>query len=310
MPSFSAWLRRLDAWMAGHPWHPRLFPFAVYCAFLLPIDLARSHLPAAYAPLYVLQCTVVVALLWRYRKLLPELTLAFHWSVIPSALVLTYAWVWLNHVMAQAPDFTALRAQGLGRFTADLNQWMLHPPAVDAQWRSPTNYADSEAQSFFQLMPATVAWVSLALRLVGMSLVVPMFEELFTRSLILRSFLHPRPTAIGLVQAAHDMPLLGDLVQRHRLGWRAQAHPPVFGDQFNKNALGEITWFGVAFSTGVFLLSHHPRDWPGCVACGVVWCLMLRWTRTKGLGPIIWSHGLVNALLWAYTLHTGDWRFL
>jgi hypothetical protein len=29
-----------------------------------------------------------------------------------------------------------------------------------------------------------------------------------------------------------------------------------------------------------------------------------------GLGPIIWSHGLTNALLWLYTLTSDDWRFL
>ena len=32
--------------------------------------------------------------------------------------------------------------------------------------------------------------------------------------------------------------------------------------------------------------------------------------KRLGLGPVVWSHGLVNAGLWAYTYYTDDWQFL
>ena len=46
------------------------------------------------------------------------------------------------------------------------------------------------------------------------------------------------------------------------------------------------------------------------VVCGVAYCLLLMVTRKKGLGPVIWAHGITNALLWVYTIQTDVWRFL
>ena len=48
-----------------------------------------------------------------------------------------------------------------------------------------------------QNMGLTMGWIALVLRLVGMSVVVPMFEELFVRSLMLRSLSHGRKTWLG-----------------------------------------------------------------------------------------------------------------
>jgi hypothetical protein len=42
----------------------------------------------------------------------------------------------------------------------------------------------------------------------------------------------------------------------------------------------------------------------------VIYCLVLAATRARGLGPVVWTHGITNAALWAYTLYTDDWRFL
>ncbi|NJL31011.1 MAG: hypothetical protein HC898_04945 [Phycisphaerales bacterium] len=42
-----AWLQGIDAWMAQHPWHPRLTPYAVYGGFLLLVGLAREHAPCS-----------------------------------------------------------------------------------------------------------------------------------------------------------------------------------------------------------------------------------------------------------------------
>jgi hypothetical protein len=58
------------------------------------------------------------------------------------------------------------------------------------------------------------------------------------------------------------------------------------------------------------MLVHAAVDWPGAVLCGVTWCVMLSRTAHLGLGPIIWSHALVNLLLWIYVVTHQQWQFL
>ncbi len=297
--------------MAQHPWHPRLVPFAVYGAFLLLVGLAREHVPMLYPVLYVMQCGTVCALLWRYRKLLPELNLKFHWLAVPVGAVVFFGWVWLgmtyNALFFDATTLgdDAVESQPGVPSMVGLLQWMLQPDKP-----LPSAWAGDPGKTFFETLPMQVAWVTMVLRLIGMTIVVSLFEELFIRSLILRSFLKPRPTAIGLLQVFYDLPLIGDLLERTGLGQRAHKHGPVFGPEFLRNPLGQLTVFGVMVSSLIFMLSHLPRDWAGCLFCGVMYCLLLRATRDKGLGPVVWAHAITNGLIWVYTLRTGDWQFL
>ena len=284
-PSASA-LGRLDAWMARHPWHPRVVPFLVYCVFLVLTGLALERLPVAYPLIYSVQCGLVLALLWRYRRLLPELTLRFHWLALPVGAGVAAAWIALGLWMVEL----------FPHAFADLAQ---------ADFRDPDR------------MGPSVGWIALGLRLVGMSVVVPMFEELFVRSLLLRSLARSDRTFTGLVQVAQDIPVLGEWIMKTRVGIRADRQPPVFGREFETNPLGRITVFGVAASTLVFASYHHPRDFMGILVCGVAYCLLVSATNRRqpgrpdhGLGPVIWAHGITNALLWVYTLGTGDWQFL
>jgi len=265
--------------MSVNPWHPRFLPFFVYVGCLPIITYLRDEWsPFAYPVAYTIQCGIVVWLLWRYRKLLPELTLSFHWLAVPVGVGVAVAWLGLGHWMTNAfPD----------RFT------------------------DESSFNFFTEMGITVGWGAFVLRLLGMSIVVPLFEELFIRSLILRSFHRFRPTMIGLFQIVQDLPLVGEWLMHTPLGNRIGHHTsPIFGPQFLKTPLGVLSLFGVVASTFVFTIHHTLRDWPGCVMCGVAYCLLLAATRHKGLGPVCWAHGITNALLWAYTLQTGDWQFL
>jgi len=300
----------LDHLMASHPANPRFIPLLVYLLFLTLIGFVRDMHPWAYSAVYLAQCGTVGWLLWRYRKLVPEMTLGFHWTVIPSALFLTAAWIYLAKGMIWlAPEvFDSVNAE--------------HP--------------------FAQLRPAdqSAYLLSITARLLGMSLLVPLFEEIFVRSLILRALTNARRTGMGVIQFIHDLPGVGDLVMDTKIGRKAGQMDPVFTAEFRRHPVGVVTWFGIAASTFVFMLSHIPRDWPGCIACGIVWCLMVKWTNPNGarqgptpvddlpqtheddvacsrplkgdlgLGPVIWSHGLVNALLWTYVIVTGDWRFL
>jgi membrane protease YdiL (CAAX protease family) len=172
---------------------------------------------------------------------------------------------------------------------------------------------------YFQKMrgeyPATYS-AGIFLRLLGMSLIVPFVEEIFNRSLCLRAMHSARKTGVALLQVLHDLPGVGEYLMHKPAVKAAAQQEPMFTKQFYETPLGRVSAFGIAASTFIFMLNHVPRDWVGCIVCGVLWCLMVKWTnaegrkRKLGLGPVIWSHGLTNALLWWYTLASGDWQFL
>ena len=293
-------LAKLDQWMAQNPWHPRFVPFLLYVGVLPVVVALRDWLPATYPLTYTIQCVLVLWLLWRYRKLMPELNLNFHWLALPVGAAVAVAWIWLGLWVA---NWDYVQEIGLTKFTQDVFASLADPQRV-----SP--YADSNAVNIFDLMGNGVGWVAFLLRLAGMSIVVPLFEELFIRSLLLRSLQHFRPTMIGILQIIQDTPVIGEWLMHTSLGTRADRHGPMFGPQFERTPLGALSVFGVAISTVVFTAHHIPRDWLGCVVCALAYCLLLAATRRKGLGPVCWAHGITNALLWAYTLRTGDWQFL
>ncbi len=263
--------------MAQSPWHPRFLPFLAYVGLLPLTSATLAWTPELYSVVYVVQCALPIWLLWRYRQLLPDLTLHFHWLAIPTGIFVAVAWIWLGH-------------------------WM-----VDT---FPSQFASQETTNFFTEMGPAFGWLAFSLRLVGMSVVVPLFEELFIRSLLIRSLHHFRTTAIGLIQIVQDLPILGEWLMHTSWGTRADSYPAVFGPQFDRTPLGQLSVFGVTASTIVFAAHHAVRDWPGCVVCALAYCLLLSVTRQKGLGPVCWAHGITNALLWAYTLQTNDWQFL
>jgi len=200
----------------------------------------RDWQGATYPVTYAAQCGVVGWLLWRYRKLLPELTLTFHWLAVPVGVGVAAAWIGLRYATVA-----------------------VLPGEADKGW------------DFFQHMPAGAAWASLGLRLAGMSVLVPLFEELFVRSLLLRSFHRYRRTAIGVIHFAQDLPVLGEWLVNTRLAERANRYEPVFGPEFLRTPLGALRVFGVTASTLVVSLHHRVADWPGAVVCGVAYCLLV-----------------------------------
>jgi membrane protease YdiL (CAAX protease family) len=302
-------LAGFDQWMAAHPWHPRVVPLIIYLLMLSAIQFVPDGPPISYLQpvLYVLQCGVVLWLLWRYRRLLPEMTLAFDWRAVPVGVGVFVVWVvlgWLTAGEFSARWDAMLDGQPIGLI--DYGSPSVDKPALA------TNAADGPFDFRHPaMMGLAVGWVALVLRLLGMSIVVPLFEELFTRSLLLRSFHNPRRTAIGLLHFLLDLPVIGEWIAQTRLGRRADAHEPVFGPEFHRIPLGALSVFGIAASTFVFMLNHGLRDWPGTIVCGIAYSLLVGVTgRTKGLGPVIWAHGITNALLWTYVVVTGDWQFL
>lgn len=279
------WLTALDGWMARNPWHPRVTPFLVYIAFLPLISLGRSWSLTTYPLLYALQTGLVAWLLWRYRRLLPELTLRFHWLAVPVGVGVIAAWIALGEVMI----------------------------ALSPSWFGP----EGQPHYFEQMrqQSAGLYWLSLVLRLLGMSLLVPLFEELFVRSACLRGLHSARKTGVAMVQLLEDVPLVGEWVMESKLGKRFADHPPMFTQQLTQQPLGALTAFGVTASTLVFMVNHVMRDWPGAIVCGLAWCALVGWTnragkRPLGLGPVVWSHAVANACLWAWCVWYGDWKWM
>ncbi|MBS3821743.1 MAG: CPBP family intramembrane metalloprotease [Phycisphaerae bacterium] len=284
---------RMHAWLIAHPWHPRVAPWLAYLALMAVTQLGRDHLAGwLLIPLYTLQCGVVAWLLWRWRRHIPELNWTFHWSALPVGLGVCAAWIALGH--------------------ASVHLWP--SLAGDAAAGDPEGFAKYFPADTYGRAAPVLIWTALGLRLLGMSIVVPMFEEVFNRSLLLRSLSHPRKTAIGVVNVLQDLPLVDDLFGETDIARRAGRHARVLGDQFEATPLGRLTVFGVIASTFVFIFVHAPSDYAGSAVCGVAYCLLVGYTnnsrRKLGLGPVIWAHAITNAALWAWVVATDDWLFM
>ncbi len=320
--------------MAESPWHARVAPFFVYIV-LLTVLMFLPQAAAVLKPLiYTAQCGVVVWLLWRYRKLTPELTASFHWLAVPTGAGLLVAWVVLGYAMGGELGHRWALLTG-GDWIAACGPYPYDTLGQEPNRFGPTLNAELQPEPHeLQALTAEhplIGWLGMGLRLLGMSLVVPFFEELFIRSGMLRGLQKPGATFRGLAQFATDLPVIGEPLERSAWGQRLAAAPPALGRQLRETPVGAATLFAIVASTLVFMLSHGMRDWPGCIACGVVWCGLVWWTNRPrknrgetwasvtaqsggrgryGLGPVIWSHGITNALLWGYTVAFNDWRFL
>lgn len=284
---------RLDALMVSHPAMPRMLPYMLYLVLLIGVGYARDAHPLLYPITYAAQCAIVGWLLWRYRKLTPELTVRFHWLAVPVGVLVFVLWVGLRWAME--------------------GEWSARWAALQrGQWLGEI-LAEGDEPHFFATMlrdqPA-IAWASLALRLLGMAILVPLFEELFIRSLVLRSFHRARESWLGLLQFCEELPFIGDMMLTRGWSEKLLHLPPMFRKQFENTPLGHLTVLGVVVSTLVFMLAHVPGDWPGTIACGIAYCLLLAATARKGLGPVVWAHGITNALLLVYCVTTGDLQML
>ncbi|MEM1108766.1 MAG: hypothetical protein AAGH99_08755 [Planctomycetota bacterium] len=335
----------LDGWIRSNPWHPRIAPFFCWILFMTAAQflLSAEALQPVKPFLYLAQCVVTCWLLWHYRKLTPELNLKFHWLAVPTGVGLLVAWVVLGYAMCGELGWRWEQAMA-GQWAAALGEFPYAELGREPNRFGPELDADGQTiphplNEQINTHPA-LGYFALGLRLLGMALIVPLFEEMFIRSAMLRGLQRPGPTMTGLLQFASDLPGVGDWISNTAAGKKANDQPPAFTKQLTETPVGSVTLFAVIASTIVFTASHAPRDWPGCIACGIVWCWLVWYTNRPrpqknetwrsvnglaedapaqelisgggrlGLGPVAWSHGITNALLWAYTVLGNDWRFL
>ena len=250
-------LARLDAWMAENPWHPRATPFFVYMIGLLVGGLVHGgmfgtpEMPILIPFIYTLQVGIVVWLLWRYRKLLPELNFRFHWLAVPTGIGLMFAWVYLGY----ASNWVA--GQLINTPLGDAATWLVPTheqlPGNTSSEHEFTNNREALGDAWY--------WSTMSLRLLGMSIAVPLFEELWVRSAVLRGAFSAGKTKVAFLQLASDLPIIGDWVSGTNAGKAAAKEPAMFTAQLKETAVGRISLFAVVFSTLVFMLAHARRDY-------------------------------------------------
>jgi CAAX prenyl protease-like protein len=209
----------------------RIAPFALFMALLAlrgaaAADGARGFDPQRLYAVSVLGCGALLAVWWREYGELARQTL---------------------------PDAReALAALGVGLAVFAL--W-IH---LDAPWMT----IGAPSAPFGGAGDA----LHIAIRFVGAALIVPLIEELFWRSFLMRWIAHP------VFQG----------VAPQRVGLRA-----------------------IVLSTFVFTLAH--TLWLAAAIAGLAYALL--YMRTGKLWVAVIAHAVTNAVLGAWVIATGQWRF-
>ncbi len=150
------------------PWFKRALPFAIYMLFILLHDLLARSLPSGYLSghlltvTYPLRIIAVIAALAVYWKSYDEIDRSglTPWGVSYALVIGTIVFVlWIN---------------------------------MDWPWAT---MGDMEAYNP-RTLPETGFYAFVAVRLFGASVVVPIFEEIFWRSLVLRYIINPDFTSV------------------------------------------------------------------------------------------------------------------
>jgi membrane protease YdiL (CAAX protease family) len=161
---------------------PLVAPFFLFAVFLS----VESYYPAQHYVLYpIVTLAVAAALAWFWRALPPMIPTAIGFSVaIGVAGVIL--WVGL--------DPWAMRLDG---FLERLFNGAVSSVGLES-WRMQVNSVPPAGCNPFQLYPGPEAWVLFAFRLAGISLCVPVMEELFWRAFLMRWLIREDFTAVPL----------------------------------------------------------------------------------------------------------------
>ncbi len=157
-----------------YPWLTRALPFAVYMLFIVIHDILNSILPEHISALYLtpltytLKITVVGVLLIVFWKTYDELS-QFRFKVEPAILT---------------------AAAGVIVFILWINM----------DWDFATMGLDPEEADVYnpQNLPSSLYYLFIGVRLFGAAVVVPIFEELFWRSFIIRYIINPDFRAVRI----------------------------------------------------------------------------------------------------------------
>jgi CAAX prenyl protease-like protein len=157
------------------------------------------------------------------------------------------------------PSLLAVAA-GLGGFAL----WVLPEPLLSPLALGRSSY-DPRAAGEAYVVPLAAA------RIAGATLVVPLFEELFLRSFLMRYL---------------------DAVREDR-------------EDFREIPIGRYRLASFLGVVVVMAVTHHRWLRAGLYSA----MLNLLLYREKRLGPVIWAHAVTNLALGIYVVVTGEWSF-
>jgi CAAX prenyl protease-like protein len=164
-------------------WHrvpeaPRALPFLLFVGVTL---LEGKLFPGSEYWFYAVKTVLVGWMLWSLRGYLPELKWAFGWEGFGIGALLGILWIGLDGSVIPLNEI-------LARIQAWLTGETVESPSVEPAWNPLTHFPDHPA----------LAWMFVAIRVVGRTLVVPPLEEVFYRSFFYRSIAARTFTDISL----------------------------------------------------------------------------------------------------------------
>jgi CAAX prenyl protease-like protein len=216
--------------------YPGWVPYVVPYALFLAITALGNNIDGALYIAYPVRTVIVAAVvIWFWRQGdYPELELRPSLLGIVAGVVGFAFWVYPENLLSFLPK--------LGESTFD-------PDGAGESMRTPL----------------------LTVRMIGAVLVVPIFEELFLRSFLVRYF---------------------DIIKED-------------GDDFRDIPLGRYRFFSFAGVVIAMALTHHRWLRGGLYSALMLFVLY----REKRMGPVIWAHAITNLLLGIHVIHTGEWVF-
>ena len=112
--------------------------------------------------------------------------------------------------------------------------------------------------------------------------------------------LTPLMLALRTARAALLVPVLEEFF------WRGWLPRWIQGSPFHKIPLGQYT--PLAFwATALLFAAEHGPFWEVGLACGIIYNLWMRHTRS--LGDLVLTHAVTNLALSLYVIARHDWRF-
>jgi uncharacterized protein len=208
------------------PAWPFIAPLFLFMAFLW----VESFFPDQHYLLYPIKTILVAAVVaWSWRAL-PSLTPAAPMLSVGIGLLGIILWIGL--------DPWAMR---LDAFLEGLLNRAVSSVGLDS-WRTQVDPLSPIGRNPFQLYPADEAWVLFGFRLLGITFVVPVMEELFWRGFLMR--------------------------------W-------LINEDFGSVPLGTYQPFSFWVTTACFAAVHGP-EWPQAVVVGVLYGAWFVRTKSLG----------------------------
>lgn len=151
-------MERLFRWTASPIW-ARVVPFAV---LLILTGLQGRLGEASTYWVYVLKTVVAAGLVWSARRAIPEIQWRFSWEAVAAGILVLLLWVGLDGYYPKAGSEGPI-------------------------WNPLTAFSNR-----------TVGWFFVAVRLAGSTLLIPVLEEVFYRSLVYRYLMRKDFEAVPL----------------------------------------------------------------------------------------------------------------